>query len=116
MKNIKIENLKEGFALTDDSYILNNLFFMPKNLPLQNYHIDLLKRWEIKEVLTGGDISESEILNKIISLFILNPKYQFKIDNTPPISINFPVISSTIIDQCLEIIELLYNVSQKLDV
>jgi hypothetical protein len=66
MKSIEIDNINPGYAFTEDSYILNNLFFIPKNLPLQKYHIDLLKKWEIKEILTDGEVSKSEILTRLI--------------------------------------------------
>jgi HD-GYP domain-containing protein (c-di-GMP phosphodiesterase class II) len=66
MKIVEMDNINEGSAFTEDSYILDNLFFIPKNLPIQKYHIDLLRKWEINGVLTDGEISKSEKLTRLI--------------------------------------------------
>jgi len=66
MKAISVNDLKPGNAFTEDSFILNDLFFLPKNLPLIDYHIKLLNNWEIADILSEGDLSK-EGMKKIIA-------------------------------------------------
>jgi HD-GYP domain-containing protein (c-di-GMP phosphodiesterase class II) len=65
MNSISINDIKPGNVFTEDSYVLEDLFFMPKNLPVHDYHLKLLREWKIKEIFTTGTIS-SQGMSKII--------------------------------------------------
>jgi HD-GYP domain-containing protein (c-di-GMP phosphodiesterase class II) len=58
MNSIPINQLQPGKSLSDDSYIMNDLFFMPKNLPVQDYHITLLRDWEIDSIQSDGILTD----------------------------------------------------------
>lgn len=57
MKSYNVNELKANYALSDDSYILDNLFFLPKSLPIKEYHINLLRKWNITEIKSDGQLS-----------------------------------------------------------
>jgi len=65
MNNYTINQVKKSFSFSEDSFVLDNLFFLPKNLPINDYHIELLTKWNIADIKTEGKIS-SLIMNKII--------------------------------------------------
>ncbi|MCK4795752.1 MAG: HD domain-containing protein [Spirochaetes bacterium] len=65
MDAISLNNIVTGSAFTEDSYILEDLFFLPKNLPVEDYHIKLLREWNINDIFTEGRITERS-MNKII--------------------------------------------------
>ena len=60
MNTISLENVSASNVFTEDSYILKDLFFLPKNLPIQNHHIKLLNKWNIPNILSEGHINNQE--------------------------------------------------------
>ncbi|MCG8571654.1 MAG: HD domain-containing protein [Spirochaetes bacterium] len=76
MNSIKIEMLKEDNFLTEDSAILDDLFFIPKNTKIKDYHLNLLKKWKVESLSTSGNLlktsqpgeaGESNLLEDIFS-------------------------------------------------
>ena len=65
MNNISINEISDNTIFSEDSYILENLFFLPKNLPVHQYHIKLLREWNIPSVQTEG-ILAGEAMNQIV--------------------------------------------------
>ncbi|MBN2545188.1 MAG: HD domain-containing protein [Spirochaetes bacterium] len=65
MNNYTINQVKENFSFSEDSFILDNLFFLPKNLPINDYHIELLSKWNISDIKTEGKIS-SILMDKLV--------------------------------------------------
>ncbi len=59
MNNISINELSSGLSFTEDSFILDDLFFIPKNFPILDYHIKLLRNWNIDRVYTDGTITST---------------------------------------------------------
>jgi len=60
MKNYSINTLSEKTYFTDDVYIFEDLFLYPKNFPFQNFHIKLLRNWNIEQVYSDGEIGTIE--------------------------------------------------------
>lgn len=54
MNGIPITQISTNKFFSEDSYIFENLFFIPKNLPIMDYHINLLKRWNIENIYSEG--------------------------------------------------------------
>lgn len=65
MNNISISEISDNTIFSEDSYILESLFFLPKNLPVHQYHIKLLNEWNIQSIQTEGIIS-GEAMNQIM--------------------------------------------------
>ena len=65
MNTILINQLSDGNTFSDDCYILDDLFFLPKNFPLHDYHLKLLNKWNITNIQTEGDFTPGT-MNKII--------------------------------------------------
>lgn len=65
MNSILVNQLSDGNTFTEDCYIFEDLFFLPKNFPLHKYHLGLLKKWEVTNILTEGDFSLAS-MNKIV--------------------------------------------------
>lgn len=57
MNEILLNQVQPGISFTDDAYILEDMFFLPKNLPIQSYHITLLRQWGIDTIYTDGRAS-----------------------------------------------------------
>jgi HD-GYP domain-containing protein (c-di-GMP phosphodiesterase class II) len=57
MKRINIEHLRPGMRFSEAVYIDNDTILVQANLPLKQNEIERLKKWNIKEVLTDGDVS-----------------------------------------------------------
>lgn len=60
MKTYSINNLTKNSYFNNDVYILEDLFFYPKNFIIQDYHITLLRKWEIDKVYSEGDLLKSD--------------------------------------------------------
>ena len=54
MNAIPVIQISQGITFSDDSYILNDLFFLPKNFPVLSYHLKLLNEWNISTLFTNG--------------------------------------------------------------
>ncbi len=65
MNSISVKDLSDGSTFSDDCYILNELFILPKNFPLHTYHLKLLNKWNISNIETEGDFSAGT-MNKIV--------------------------------------------------
>lgn len=59
MNTISINQIPVNNSFTDDSFVLDDLFFLPKKLPIQQHHIKLLQKWNITEISTEGNITSS---------------------------------------------------------
>src|SRR4030042_7118298 len=66
MNNYTINQVKKNFSFSEDSFILDNLLFLPKNLPINDYHIELLSKWNISDIKSDGKVS-SLIMDKLIT-------------------------------------------------
>lgn len=60
MNAIQISKLAENNYFTEDTYIFENLFFYPKNLPLYDTHIKILKNWNIENIYSNGNLLKAE--------------------------------------------------------
>jgi len=49
--------LKQGQTFSEDSFIFEDMFFLPKLFPLQLYHLKLLNEWNIDSVYSNGIVS-----------------------------------------------------------
>lgn len=65
MNKIPITKLEEGKSFSDDAYVLDDLFFMPKNIPIGQHHLSILREWEIADIQTEGGISNTR-MDKIV--------------------------------------------------
>jgi len=63
MNTISISQLEPNKFFSEDSFIFEDLFFIPKNLPVMSYHINLLKTWNIDKVYTNGILLDAQIAN-----------------------------------------------------
>jgi HD-GYP domain-containing protein (c-di-GMP phosphodiesterase class II) len=61
MNSILLNKLNDGSTFSEDCYIFEDLFFLPKNFPIHNYHLKLLNKWNINEIQTDGDFSTGTI-------------------------------------------------------
>ncbi len=61
MNNFTINQVKKNFSFSEDTFILDNLFLLPKNLPINDYHIELLSKWNISEIKSEGKISSLQM-------------------------------------------------------
>ncbi|HOF00526.1 MAG TPA: HD domain-containing protein [Spirochaetota bacterium] len=60
MNAVPITNLNSGSYSTEDIFIFENLFFYPKNLPVSESHINILKNWNVENVFTNGNLLKAE--------------------------------------------------------
>lgn len=60
MNTVSITNLNSGSYSTEDIFIFENLFFYPKNLPVSESHIKILKNWNVENVFTNGNLLKVE--------------------------------------------------------
>ena len=58
MNTIQISQIAQGKIFTEDSYVFENLFFLPKSLPIMDYHIKLLKKWNIDKIYCFGILTD----------------------------------------------------------
>lgn len=58
MEQLKVMELKTGQFMSEDSYIFEDLFFLPANCTLKQYHLDLLNEFEIDTVFTDGGLNQ----------------------------------------------------------
>lgn len=56
MKAYPVNNLSTNNYINEDVYIFEDLFFYPKNFPFRDYHIKLLRNWNIEKVYSNGDL------------------------------------------------------------
>lgn len=86
MNTILINQLSDGNTFSEDCYILEDLFFLPKNFPLHDYHLKLLNKWNIVNILTEGDFTAGS-MNRIVEEKEDNKNIDvdkiFKDDNKP---------------------------------
>jgi len=59
MRSIKVSNLAPGMKFTQPVFIDGENLLVPENIELKKKDIDRLKRWQVAEVQTEGDISTS---------------------------------------------------------
>jgi len=57
MNSIKTADIKVGDIISSDSFILDNLFFLPQNTPLTDIYINLLIKWNIEDIITKDGIN-----------------------------------------------------------
>ncbi|HPO49453.1 MAG TPA: HD domain-containing protein [Spirochaetota bacterium] len=62
MNAVNFAQIQEGSFFTEDAYIFENLFFLPKKLPVYDYHLKLLRTWNIDKIYTEGIIQDKTSL------------------------------------------------------
>jgi len=50
MNSIKVEDIKIGDTISGDSFVLDNLFFLPKNTSLTDTYKNILMKWNIENI------------------------------------------------------------------
>ncbi len=58
MNSIKLADIKVGNIVSEDSFVLDNLFFLPQKTPLTEAYKKLLIRWNIEQIVSNGVVSE----------------------------------------------------------
>ncbi len=90
MNSILVNQLSEGSTFTDDCFIFEDLFFLPKNFPLHKYHMNLLKKWDATNILTEGNFSlgsMNKIVDEKVEKSVEIEKYFDKEDGLPELPI-----------------------------
>ncbi len=54
MNQINVSDIKAGDFITEDSYIFNDLFYVPKKTLIKDYHVEILKMWSADTIFTNG--------------------------------------------------------------
>jgi len=65
MNGYKVFELEAGKAFTEDAYIIDNMFFLPKNVSIQPFHLKILEEWNIDKILSEGKPTEGISLKEI---------------------------------------------------
>ncbi|HBD93945.1 MAG: hypothetical protein A2015_12025 [Spirochaetes bacterium GWF1_31_7] len=55
MNAVEFEKIIPGGFFLDDSYIYDDLFFLPKKTIIKDYHVEVLKNWGIEKLFSNGD-------------------------------------------------------------
>lgn len=55
MNEVSVGELIEGAFFLDDSYIADDMFFLPKKTLVKKYHIEVLKTWNIEKLFSNGE-------------------------------------------------------------
>ena len=58
MNTINLNDVQTGYFFTEDVYLQGELFFLPKKVPILDYHIKLLKNWNINSMYTIGELKD----------------------------------------------------------
>ncbi|HOV12969.1 MAG TPA: HD domain-containing protein [Spirochaetota bacterium] len=67
MNVVNLAQIQPGSFFTEDAYIFENLFFLPKKLPVFDYHLRILRAWNIDKIFTSGimqDINTKETVDE----------------------------------------------------
>ncbi len=75
MNEVEFNKIIPGAFFLDDSYIYNDLFFLPKKTIIKDYHVEVLKNWGIEKIFSNGDYFATgvpkykEEINELDTLF-----------------------------------------------
>jgi HD-GYP domain-containing protein (c-di-GMP phosphodiesterase class II) len=61
MNTVSFNQLAPNKFFSEDSYLFEDLFFLPKNLPLMEFHINILKMWNIDKIYSNGILLDAQI-------------------------------------------------------
>jgi HD-GYP domain-containing protein (c-di-GMP phosphodiesterase class II) len=56
MKTIKVDELEVGMKFTEPAYVDGDTLLVPPNIPLRGKDLERLKKWEVEEIETEGEI------------------------------------------------------------
>lgn len=100
MNQYNVKDLKTNISFTEDSYLIDNLFFLPKGLPIFDYHLELLNKWNIPAVFSEGNITAAAMNKLVENIPRKNPEDY--LDNNEESSEEYEELSEENIEQIEE--------------